>query len=131
MIVPFGLTDAEVASREQRAINEAEYKEIAQRMIDNYIDVQGFDGNFPTWLIRQEIGACNNNKTVKGVYAALTVLLGRDADNNTNDQQVEAQARWDREQAHIQLEGEVAMMALDFFHARGTTSSLKVDQGGQ
>ena len=126
-----GFTDAEIASREQRAINEAEYKEISQRMIDKYIDVQGFDGNFPTWLIRQEIGARSNNKTVKGVYAALTELLEREADQSTHEQQVEAQARWDREQAHIQLEGEVVMRALDFLHGRGTTSSLKVDQGGQ
>ena len=122
---------AERASREQRATNEAQYREIAQWIRYKYIPVRGFDGNFPTWLIREEIGARNNNKTVKGVYAALTELLDREADESTHEQQVEAQARWDREQAHIQLEGEGAMMALDFFHARGTTSSLKVDQGGQ
>ena len=122
---------AERASREQRAMNEAEYMEIAQWIRHKYTPVRGFDGNFPTWLIRQEIGARSNNKTVKGVYAALTELLEREADRSTHEQQVEAQARWDREQAHIQLEGEVAMIALDFFHERGTTSSLKVDQGGQ
>ena len=112
-------------------MNEAEYMEIAQWIRHKYADVRGFDGNFPTWFIRQEIGARNNNKTVKGVYAALTELLEREADMSTHEQQVEAQARWDREQAHIQLEREVAMIALDFFHERGTTSSLKVDQGGQ
>ena len=112
-------------------MNEAEYMEIARWLRYKFSTVRGFDGSFPTWLIRQEIGARNNNKTVKGVYAALTELLEREADMSTHEQQVEAQARWDREQALIQLEGEVAMMALDFFHARGTTSSLKVDQGGQ
>ena len=123
---------AERASREQRAINEAEYLEIARWLRYKYFyNVRGFNGSFPTWLIRQEIGARSNNKTVKGVYAAATRQLGREADNSTHEEQVEAQARWDREQARIQLEGEVAMMALDFFHARGTTSSLKVDQGGQ
>ena len=112
-------------------MNEAENMETARWLIHKYTPVRGFDGNFPTWLIRQEIGARNNNKTVKGVYAALTQLLDREADQSTHEQEVEAQARWDREQAQIQLEGEVAMKALGFLHARGTTSSLKVDQGGQ
>ena len=118
---------AERASREQRAWNEAEYMETARWLIHKYTPVRGFDGNFPTWLIRQEIGARSNNKTVKGVYAALTQLLDREADQSTHEQQVEAQARWDRDRQ----EGEVVMIALNFLHARGTTSSLKVDQGGQ
>ena len=122
---------AERASREQRAINEAEYLEIARWLRYKYFyNVRGFNGSFPTWLIRQEMGY-NNNKRVKGVYAALTEILGREADESTHEEQVEAQSQWDREQALIQLEGQVVMMALDFLYKRGTTSSLKVDQGGQ
>ena len=105
--------------------------ETARWLIHKYTPVRGFDGNFPTWLIRQEIGARSNNKTVKGVYAALTEILGREADESTHEEQVQAQSQWDREQALIQLEGRVVIMALDFLHERGTTSSLKVDQGGQ
>ena len=123
---------AERASREQRAINEAEYLEIARGLRYKYwYEVPGFDGNFPTWLIAQELGYKNNNKRVKGVYAALTQILEREADESTHEEQVEAQSQWDREQALIQLEGQVVMMALDFLYKRGTTSSLKVDQGGQ
>ena len=122
MMVPFGLTDAEVASREQRAINEAEYEELARRMIDKYKHIEGFDGNFPNWLIGQEIGARKSNNTVRGVYEAATRLLGREADRSTPEEQAEAQARWEL----ARQEGELVMSCLHFLYARGTTSSLKV-----
>ena len=123
-----GLTDrAQRASWAQRAINEAEYEELARTMIEKYQQIDGFDGNFPTWFIRKEIGARKNNKTVQGVYDAATRRLGREADSSTVEEQAEAQAGRD----HERQEREVAMMCLNFLHERGTTSSLKVDQGGQ
>ena len=44
-----GLTDrAQRASWAQRAINEAEYEELARTMIEKYQQIDGFDGNYPT-----------------------------------------------------------------------------------
>ena len=126
-MVPFGLTDAEVASRTQRAINEAEYENIARAMRDRYFYNPDFDGNFSYWHIGQELGAKKSNKTVKGVYEALTRLLGREADQSTPEEQAEADRQW----ALADQEGELVMSCLKFLDARGTTSSLKVDQGGQ
>ena len=122
-----GLTDAEVASRTQRAINEAEYENIARAMRDRYFYNPDFDGNFSYWHIGQELGAKKSNKTVKGVYEALTRLLGREADRSTPEEQAEAARRW----ALADQEEELVLSCLKFLDARGTTSSLKVDQGGQ
>ena len=121
------INEAAIASREQRAINEAEYEELARTMIEKYRQIEGFDDNFPTWLIRKEIGVRKTNKRVQGVYDAATRLLGREADRSTPEEQAEAARRW----AHADQEGELVMSCLTFLDARGTTSSLKVDQGGQ
>ena len=56
-------------------MNEAQYMKIAQWLRHKYTPVRGFDGNFPTWLIREEIGARSINKTVKGVYEQLAKLV--------------------------------------------------------
>ena len=121
------INEAALASREQRAMNEAEYDQLARAMIEKYRQIEGFDDNFPTWLIRKEIGARKTNKRVQGVYDAATRLLGREADRSTHEEQAEAQSRRD----NARQEEEVVMIALNFLHARGTTSSLKVDQGDQ
>ena len=121
------INDAAIASREQRAINEAEYEELARTMIEKYRQIEGFDGNFPNWLIGKEIGAGKTNNRVRGVYEAATRLLGREADRSTPEQQAEAARRW----ALADQERELVMSCLNFLDARGTTSSLKVDQGGQ
>ena len=121
------LTDAEVASREQRAINEAEYEELARTMIEKYRQIEGFDVNFPNWLIGQEIGARKSNNRVRGVYEAASRRLGREADRSTPGEQTEAARQW----ALANQKGELVMSCLNFLDARGTTSSLKVDQGGQ
>ena len=121
------INDAAIASREQRAINEAEYEELARTMIEKYRQIEGFDGNFPNWLIGQEIGARKSNNRVRGVYEAASRLLGREADRSTPEEQAEAARQW----ALADQEGELVMSCLKFLDARGTTSSLKVDQGGQ
>ena len=121
------LTDAETASREQRAINEAEYEELARTMIEKYRQIEGFDDNFPNWLIAEEIGARKSNNRVRGVYEAASRQLGREADRSTPGQQACVQ----RQRALDDQEGELVMSCLHFLYARGTTSSLKVDQGGQ
>ena len=120
-----GLTDAEIASRAQRAINEAEYENIARAMRDRYFYNPDFDGNFSYWHIGQELGHTKSNKRVRGVYEALTRLLGREADRSTPEEQAEAARRW----VHADQEGELVMICLEFLDARGTTSSLKIDQG--
>ena len=121
------INEAAIASRNQRAINAAEYEALARTMIAKYNQIEGFDGNYPNWLIGQEIGAWKTNNTVRGVYDALTRLLRREADQSTPEQQAEAARRW----ALADQEGELVMSCLKFLDARGTTSSLKVDQGGQ
>ena len=121
------INEAAIASREQRAINEAEYEELAHTMIEKYRQIEGFDGNFPNWLIGKEIGARKSNNRVRGVYEAATRLLGREADRSTPEEQAEAARRW----ALAEQEEELVLNCLKFLDARGTTSSLKVDQGGQ
>ena len=125
--MPYELTDSEVASREQRACNEAEYEDLARTMIEKYTHIEGFDGNFPNWLIAKKIGARKSNNRVRGVYEAATRLLGREADRSTPEEQAEAARRW----ALAEQEEELVLNCLKFLDARGTTSSLKVDQGGQ
>ena len=121
------INEAALASREQRAMNEAEYDQLARAMIEKYRQIEGFDDNFPNWLIAEEIGARKTNNRVRGVYEAATRLLGREADRSTPGEQAEAARRW----ALADQEGELVMSCLNFLDARGTTSSLKVDQGGQ
>ena len=121
------INDAAIASRSQRAINEAEYEALARTMIAKYNQIEGFDGNYPNWLIAEEIGARKSNNRVRGVYEAATRLLGREADRSTPEEQAEAARRW----AHADQEGELVMSCLKFLDARGTRSSLKADQGGQ
>ena len=121
------INEAAIASRNQRAINAAEYEALARTMIAKYMQIEGFDGNFPNWLIAKEIGARKSNNRVRGVYEAASRLLGREADRSTTEEQAEAQARWEL----ARQEGELVMSCLHFYNARGTTSSLKVDQGGQ
>ena len=121
------INEAAIASRNQRAINAAEYEALARTMIAKYNQIEGFDGNYPNWLIAEEIGARKSNNRVRGVYEAATRLLGREADRSTPEEQAEAARRW----AHADQEGELVMSCLKFLDARGTTSSLKVDQGGQ
>ena len=121
------INEAALASREQRAMNEAEYDQLARAMIEKYRQIEGFDDNFPNWLIAEEIGARKTNNRVRGVYEAATRLLGREADRSTPEEQAEAARRW----ALAEQEGELVMSCLHFLDARGTTSSLKVDQGGQ
>ena len=116
------INEAALASREQRAMNEAEYDQLARAMIEKYRQIEGFDDNFPNWLIAEEIGARKTNNRVRGVYEAATRRLGREADRSTPEEQAEAARRWalaDQEEN-----------CLKFLDARGTTSSLKVDQGG-
>ena len=121
------INEAAIASRNQRAINAAEYEALARTMIAKYNQIEGFDGNYPNWLIAEEIGARKSNNRVRGVYEAATRLLGREADRSTPEEQAEAARRW----ALADQEGELVMSCLKFLDARGTTSSLKVDQGGQ
>ena len=121
------INEAAIASREQRAINEAEYEELARTMIEKYRQIEGFDGNFPNWLIAEEIGARKTNNRVRGVYVAASRQLGREADRSTPEEQAEAARRW----ALAEQEEELVLNCLKFLDARGTTSSLKVDQGGQ
>ena len=119
------INEAALASREQRAMNEAEYDQLARAMIEKYRQIEGFDDNFPNWLIAEEIGARKTNNRVRGVYEAATRLLGREADRSTPEEQAEAARRW----VHADQEGELVMICLEFLDARGTTSSLKIDQG--
>ena len=63
-------------------------------MIAKYRRIEGFDGNFPFWLIAEELGHTNTNNRVRGVYAAATRLLGREADRSTPEEQAEAARRW-------------------------------------
>ena len=121
------INEAAIASRNQRAINAAEYEALARRMIAKYMQMEGFDGNYPNWLIAEEIGARKSNNRVRGVYEAATRLLGREADRSTPEEQAEAARRW----ALADQEEELVLSCLKFLDARGTTSSLKVDQGGQ
>ena len=93
-MVPYELTDSEGASREQRARNAAEYEDLARTMIAKYRRIEGFDGNFPFWLIAEELGHTNTNNRVRGVYAAASRQLGREADRSTPKQQAEAARRW-------------------------------------
>ena len=88
------INEAAIASREQRAINESEYEELARTLIEKYRQIAGFDGNFPNWLIGQEIGARKSNNRVRGVYEAASRLLGREADRSTPEEQAEAARRW-------------------------------------
>ena len=121
------INEAAIASRNQRAINAGEYEALACTMIAKYNQIEGFDGNYPNWLIAEEIGARKSNNRVRGVYEAATRLLGREADRSTPEEQAEAARRW----VHADQEGELVMSCLKFLDARSTTSSLKVDQGGQ
>ena len=121
-MVPYELTDSAGASREQRARNAAEYEDLARTMLEKYFAIEGFDGNFPNWLIAKEIGARKSNNRVQGVYEAATRLLGREADRSTPEEQAEAARRW----ALAEQEGELVMRCLQFLSARGTTSLLKV-----
>ena len=88
------INEAAIVSREQRAINEAEYEALARTMIEKNRQIEGFDGNFPNWLIAEEIGARKSNNRVRGVYEAATRLLGREADRSTPEDQAEAARRW-------------------------------------
>ena len=121
------INEAAIASRNQRAINASEYEALARTMIAKHMQREGFDGNYPNWLIAEEIGARKSNNRVRGVYEAATRLLGREADLSTPDEQAEAARRW----ALAEQEEELVLNCLKFLDARGTTSSLKVDQGGQ
>ena len=121
------INEAAIASRDARAINAMEYEALARTMIAKHNQIEGFDGNYPNWLIAEEIGARKSNNRVRGVYEAATRLLGREADRSTPEEQAEAARRW----ALADQEGELVMSCLKFLDARGTTSSLKVDQGGQ
>ena len=117
-----GLTEAEVAARDQRAINEAEYGDVARAMIEKYRYIEGFDGNFTYWTIGQELGTKKSGKRVRGVYEALCRLLGREADQSTDTEKAEEASRY----ALAEQEEELVMRCLEFLLARGTTSSLKV-----
>ena len=121
------INDAAIASRSQRAINEAEYEALARRIIRKYDETEGFDGNYPYFLIGDEIGARKSNNRVRGVYDAIKRILGREPDMSTPGEQAEAARQW----ALADQEGELVLSCLRFLDARGTTSSLKVDQGGQ
>ena len=94
-------------------------------MIAKYRRIEGFDWNFPFWLIAEELGHTNTNNRVRGVYAAASRQLGREADRSTPEEQAEAASRW----ALAEQEEELVLNCLKFLDARGTTSSLKVDQG--